>query len=475
MRHLQAGLTKPDQRRIHEAAAFACMHLAAVRRRTGEDYAQHGLEIAVTLQEATDDASLLAVAILHDLPVHAEGARLLRQAPLSEDERKLIRRLHTVRRLHIDERTNDLDTALRAFLADPRVTLLRMAHRCTDVEHLGRFGKQLRRTIARETLHMYTSIAGRLSMHAWRHRMEERCFRMLHPAIAAELELQMDSLAEADAACLRHAKRHLTAALRAARIPAAVETRRKGLYSSYRKMILKERSLHELTDRLAVRIVVRSTDDCYRALGAVHAAMHPMPGKLKDYIGAPKENGYRSIHTVVFPLPGVSEFPVEVQIRTAEMDRECEFGVPAHGSYKVRHYTLDAEDTRANLFRNLAALRMDTRNPREFAESLRTYFSADQLLVFDERGASWYLQKPATAADFACHVSGERAACLHEVHINGRTRPLDTPLKDGDTVMLRFGTHASKRAAVIQACRHAHARDMLRKLTRPAGAAASRR
>lgn len=466
LRRIRAGLSRDDRIKIEKAAAFARAHLATIRRRTGEDYALHGLEIAATLQEATDDPSLLCVAILHDVPVHPEGPSLLRKAPLTEGERTLVRRMHRVRRLHIDERTQDLDTVIQEFVDEPRVTLLRMAHRCTDVDHLDRFERKLRRDIAKETLHMYTSIAGRLSMHAWRHRMEEQCFRALHPAVAATLDRQMAELSQADEACLRHAKRHLHKALVAARIPAILDMRRKGMYSSYRKMVLKERSLPELTDRLALRIVVRTTDDCYRALGTVHSAMRCMPGKLKDYIGAPKENGYRSIHTVVFPLPGVSEFPIEVQIRTEEMHRECEFGVPAHGNYKVKRYTLDAQTTRANLFRNLAALRMDSRTPKEFADSLRKYFDGNQLLIFDERGTSWYLQKPATAADFACHAAGEKAIFLQEALVNGRRRPLNTVLADGDTMMLRFSRTKRAPKEIAAACKHAHAKTMLAELRR---------
>lgn len=446
---------------MQEAARFAVDHLQTLKRRSGDDYAQHGLEVAATLQEATDDVSLLRVAILHDVLVDKNGPALLRSSPLTPDEQRLVRRMHRMRRLHIDEKTRDLDTVIGEFVADPRVTLLRMAHRCTDVEHIDRFSPSLQKSIARETLHMYTSIAGRLSMHAWRHRMEERCFRTLHGAAAERLEEQMRSLSKNDTACLRHATRYLQRALRAAKIPADISTRRKGLYSCYRKMILKERALTELNDRLALRIVVRGNDDCYRALGTVHATLRPMPGKLKDYIGAPKENGYRSIHTVVFPLPGVTEFPLEVQIRTAEMDRECEYGIAAHGGYKSQQYTLDSATTRANLFRNLAALRMENETPAEFSDALRHYFDDKQLLLFDDRGTAWYLHKPATVADFACHAAGPRAARLRQSMINGRPKSPDTPLQDGDTVMLRFGRTAQNIRMLIRCCKHPHAREML--------------
>ena len=204
-------------------------------------------------------------------------------------------------------------------------------------------------------------------------------------------------------------------------------------------MVLKKRDFEALTDRLALRIVVDSLDDCYRTLGIVHGVMHPIPGKLKDYIGAPKENGYQSIHTVVYPLPGVTDFPIEVQIRTKEMHQQCEYGMASHGEYKANTYALHAKQSRVNLFRNLDNLRMETQTPKQFEEALRMYFREDHIAVFDAQSNLNHFKKPVAVIDIACALYPQKYIRLKSVAINGRIRSLHTLLHDGDTIDITFG------------------------------------
>ncbi|TSC57381.1 MAG: GTP pyrophosphokinase [Candidatus Peregrinibacteria bacterium Greene0416_19] len=461
---LSRRLQKGGRLRVEEASRFAAIHLSDLRRRSGESYAEHGTEVAVTLRELADDPSLLAVAILHDLLVHPDGDRLLAGSPLTVEERRLVQRMHPLRRLHIDANTEDLDKFIAALAADDRLLPLRMAHRLNDVRHLGRFAKPLQRRIATETLHMYSSIAGRLGMHAWRHEMEDACFRLLQPRIVRNLEGQLLAHATLDAACLKHARRFLTSRFAEEGIPCRIESRIKGLYAMYRKMVLKNRLFQELTDRLALRVIVDGVGNCYRALGVIHGSFHPIPGKLKDYIGAPKENGYRSIHTVVYPLPGISEQPIEIQIRTGEMHRECEFGVAKHGEYKNYLYALDARPSRVNLFRNLQSLREEVRSPRQFEEALRTYFREDHIAVFDDRNELYHLKRPVSALDFICHVYGRRSGRLRGLRINGRPQPAGTLLRDGDTVEPRFARDVLATRDWLAVCHHSRSRAILRGL-----------
>src|SRR3989344_5910826 len=162
---LYAGFPKKDQSRLAAIAAFSKKHLSALRRRSGESYLVPCSEVAAPLREASDDVELLSVALLHDLPVHPDGKELLIAAPLREKEKELVRQMHTLRRLHIDENTKDLDTVIDAFLEQPELLPLRMAHRVNDMRNLKRFGERLRMEISRESLHMYSAIAGRLGMH----------------------------------------------------------------------------------------------------------------------------------------------------------------------------------------------------------------------------------------------------------------------------------------------------------------------
>lgn len=438
--------------------------LSTVRRRSGESYAEHGCEIAAVLRETLADPSLLCVAILHDVLVHPDGDALLERAPLTPNERQLVRQLHPLRRLHIDANTEDLDRVINAFTEDAHLLTLRMAHRLNDVRHLDRFPAKLRQQIATETLHMYAAIASRLGMHAWRYEMEDTCFRLLQPRLARRLEEKFAACATLDAACLRHAKRFLARKLRGENSEPSIQGRIKQLYSTYRKMTIKRRRFEELTDRLALRVIVPSIKDCYQALGIVHAAFHPIPGKLKDYIGAPKENGYRSIHTVVYPLPGVTEQPMEIQIRTAQMDDDCEHGIAGHGEYKNTLYALRSRTARVDLFRSLQNLRKEARSPQQFETALRTYFSDDHLALFDTKNNLYHLKKPVTALDFICQVYGKRCRYLKTVQINGREWSFDTLLRDGDTVEARFGRVVTLKQEWLNGCRHAGSRQLLRLL-----------
>ncbi|MCA9374570.1 bifunctional (p)ppGpp synthetase/guanosine-3',5'-bis(diphosphate) 3'-pyrophosphohydrolase [Candidatus Peregrinibacteria bacterium] len=418
---------------------YAKKTLSELIRRSGENYFQHGCELAKTVKEVSDDPDLLAVAILHDIQVHPDGNRLLKEAPLTAEQRRIIGGMYRLRRLHIDENTKDLDYVVNTVIKDPRLVVLRMAHRLNDVRHIDRFSGELRERLLKETLHIYTAMAGRLSMRLWRSEMEDVCFRLLYPQPASALEKEMERSRALDEACLNHAKTFLQRKLKEHHVEANVQGRIKGLYSSYRKMLLKQRAFSELTDRLAVRVIVDEPVDCYKILWIVHEAMNPMPGKLKDYIGTPKENGYRSIHTVIYPIPGVTDRPIEIQIRTKDMHRECEFGMAAHSHYKGLNYKLKSKGSRVNLFRNLSVLREGIETPDQFKTVLQKHFFENKMLVFDERSVVYYLKKPSTALDFACAAYGRKVGRLKKIRVNGREQPMGTLLRDGDTVEIQFG------------------------------------
>lgn len=424
---------------VDAAITFAQDHLSSVMRSDGDTYFEHGIEVAHTLEEVSPDGTLFAVAVLHDILVHPNGAALLKMAPISKEDCDLIQRMHGLRHLHIDSQTKDLDHVIDEFSSDPRLLLLRMAHRMNDVRHLNRFTAKRRREIARETLYMYTAISGRLGFQRWRWQMEDICFTELQPKLSQQMRQRFDNVKEIDTACLSHVRTYLTNALKQQGIDATIDERIKGLYSTYRKMTLKKKTFEELTDRLALRILVEKPEDCYRTLGIIHSCMHPIHGKLKDYIGTPKENGYRSIHTVVYPLPGISEMPIEIQIRTHQMHRECEFGIASHEEYKTWVYALSSAASRANLFRNLESLHNVVTSHHSFTKALQRSFNEDTILVFDQNNTVHHLGKQATANDFALQAKESITEDIKGVRINGRWQSLHTPLRDGDTVEIVRG------------------------------------
>ncbi len=458
------GIQSPEVRRIEEAYFFAKKNLKNFPRRTGESYFQHGSEVALTALEVRKDPMYAVVAILHDLLVHPEGKALVDFAPLLGDERFLVEEMHVLRRLHIDASTQDLDKVIAAFATDSRLLVLRMAHRLNDVRHFDRFTGKLKKDVANETLHMYAPIAGRLGFYAWRYEMEDRCFAVLQPKIFKKLQKKFTELKPFDLSCLHQAQKFLLQKFKTAGIDARIDFRIKGFFSTYRKMVLKHRKFEELTDRLALRIIVPDIDDCYKALGIVHRMMHPVPGKLKDYIGAPKENGYRSIHTAVYPLPGVTTQPMEIQIRTESMHKECEFGESAHGDYKHLRYRLSVKTSRVDIFRNLETLRLEAGSPKQFEQALCTYFRHDHLVIFDEKNNIFHIKKPVTVMDFLCFTVPERCKFLKEVKVNGKIDEFDRLLHDGDVVEARFGRAVSVKNDWIHSCQQRHSKLFLKKV-----------
>ncbi len=451
---------------LQTVRAYADRFLKTIHRGSGETYAQHGKEVSQVLEEMTDDASILSIATLHDILVHPDGPALLADSPLNADEQSIVERMHTLRRLHIDENTDDLDLVIGSFVEDPRLMILRMAHRLNDIRHLSRFQKKRRRELARETLHMYSAISGRLGFHRWRWQMEDICFFELQPKIAKQMQKEFDACKKTDHTCLKHTTAFLLSKLQENGIDAVMDQRIKGFYSTYRKMVTKNRSFSELTDRLALRILVPDTESCYKTLGVVHSCMHAIPGKIKDYIGTPKENGYRSLHTVVYPLPGVSVLPIEIQIRTQAMHDECEYGIASHTEYKDLTYALTCRPARANLFRNLEALQTFNHTPEQFEKALRTSFRDDDIVLFDPDNNLYHLHPPATALDFACASLHLNPLSVIGVRINGRKQALSEKLRDGDTVEIVTGKTPLAREEYIRASQQKLTRKMVEEATK---------
>jgi guanosine-3',5'-bis(diphosphate) 3'-pyrophosphohydrolase len=438
LKKLVEGFDDTWSEEIGRVYSFSSKYLTKIQRASGESYFQHGIEVALTLKEIIPDPRLVIVAILHDLPVHPQGEKLLLKALLSNFQRKLILDMFQLRHLHIDAEMRDLDLALRSFTKDTRILLLRMAHRLNDMRHIDHFSEDRQQRLASETLHMYTAIASQLGINAVRTELEDRCFLYLFPEIAQKMKKQFQQLESVDKVCLSRMRDFICQKLGEYNIENRVQFRIKGLYSTYRKMLLKNLVLSEVMDRLALRIIVENEEDCYRVLWLVHKYMHPVPEKLTDYIGMPKDNGYRSIHTVIYPFVGVTEVPMEIQIRTHEMEKECEFGQAAHGDYKKIRYALTSMTSRVNLFRNLSVKRDVMNNPDDFEKIFRDYFNERKTMIFDEMGKPYYIDKSFTVLDFVCLQYGEKVIQLKTARVNGRIQHFSTFLRNGDIVHIRF-------------------------------------
>lgn len=271
-------------------------------------------------------------------------------------------------------RKQDLQAWLGSIAGDARVVTLRAAFRLIELEDRAHVQPQPpdtdSRLLAQETLDLYVPLANRLGMKNLCRQLEDVCFRLLEPTIYAEIARAVEPVQAEDEACLELLKKGVQRLLDQNGISATVHSRRKGLYSLYRKMRRRGLALHQVMDKLGLRIIVPSVEACYTTLDLLHRHFRPVPGTLDDYIACPKANGYQSLHTCIYPVPDVSLKPVEFQIRTLAMHREAEFGAAAHWLYKSESEALQASEQQAEWLRGLLAQREQATTHAEFIEQL---------------------------------------------------------------------------------------------------------
>lgn len=452
---------------VKNALDYSKRFLTSVARRREENYAQHGIRVFKTLKEISNDPSLYSICFLHDLLVHPNGQKLLKKAPLTNLEKNIVKKLYHLRNLSIDSNIKDLNRAISYFSTDYRILLIRMAHRLSDIRRIESFeNKKISKKNARETLHMYSPLAGRLGLHKWHHEMEDICFKYLFPKIARKLEKKFAFYKKSDKECLHHTGEFIKHELTKNNIECRLEYRIKTIYSTYKKMVSKNRKFEEITDRLAIRIITKTKDECYLSLGVIHSIMHPIPGRLKDYIGAPKENGYQSIHTVVFPLPKMANRPIEIQIRSDEIHEKCELGIASHFYYKKNSYYMRYDTkTKASLLKSLEIIKHEAAGIKKFSHILQHYFDSNQVIVYDSRNKIYHLNKPASILDFVCIYYKKRVKYLKSVKINGIISSFDTILEDGDVIEVQFQKKKSFSKNWVKMCHHKRARNLLSEIS----------
>ena len=336
--------------------------------------------------------------------------------------------------------------SLDAISDDLRAVVLSLGLRLAELERLAALNGanyqdielHANKKLAQETLRLYVPLADRLGMGDMRIRLEDAGFHVLDPETYRELAQRLSPVQAADNVCLELLKGGVQRLLAEHGIQAQVAGRTKGLYSVYRKMTRLQCPPEEVLDRVGLRIIVPSVEECYATLGLLHTHFRPIPGTFDDYIALPKGNGYRSLHTCVYPVPDISHKPVEFQIRTAEMHREAEFGVAAHWRYKSAEEAQAVGDRQLRWLRRLLARRKQAATPDEFIAHLHRQIFDDRLVVFDEGADGRPVRLPAgaTVQDFLDHLApnGQEVSVL----VNGTPRPADYPLQDGDYLRLEY-------------------------------------
>jgi len=413
-------------------------------RRSGEHYVSHPLAVAEILRAMHMDHQSLVAAMLHDVIEDTGITKNDIEGQFGETVANLVDGVSKLNKIEFSTRAEaqaeNFQKMALAMAKDIRVILVKMADRMHNMRTLDVMSPEQQKRIARETLEIYAPIANRLGMHNIRMEFEERGFKALYPLRAPRIDAAVKSVSGYRKELVSQVQTALEACLTREGLPGRVLGREKHLYSIYRKMKEKRLSFREITDVFAFRIITDEVDTCYRVLGAVHSLYKPVPGKFKDYIAIPKVNGYQSLHTTLFGMHGV---PIEIQIRTEEMDKMAGNGIAAHWLYKSSDDTPNQSHIRARQWvQDLLEMQKHAGNSLEFIEHVKTDLFPDEIYVFTPKGAILELPEGSTPVDFAYAVHTDVGNSCVACRINRRLAPLSQLLQSGQTIeIIASGNH----------------------------------
>jgi RelA/SpoT family (p)ppGpp synthetase len=405
-------------------------------RRTGQPYVTHPLAVAGILAEMRMDHQSLIAAMLHDViedtGIAKESLAAQFGAPVAElvDGVSKLSQFETASRA--EAQAENFQKMALAMARDIRVILVKLADRLHNMRTLDVLKPEKRKRIAHETLEIYAPIALRLGMNSMRVEFEDLGFSALYPMRARRIQAAVRKARGNRRELISQVQRKIEDCLAADDIPARIAGREKHLYSIYRKMRLKGKSFSEIMDVFAFRIIVDSVDSCYRTLGAMHNLYKPVPGHFKDYIAIPKTNGYQSLHTVLFGMHGV---PIEIQIRTREMEEMANNGIAAHWLYKTGTSAATGGHSRARQWvQGLLEMQQRAGSSLEFIENMKIDLFPDEVYVFTPKGDILSLPNGATAVDFAYAVHTDIGNSCVACRIDRNLAPLSAALQSGQSV-----------------------------------------
>ncbi len=429
-------MQSPDLGLIQRAYIFSAKAHEGQVRLSGEPYLMHPLNVALILAEMRMDEASIAAGLLHDTveDTHASVDEI--EELFGEDVADIVDGVTKISLMQFDSKEaakgENIRKMILAMAEDIRVLIVKLADRLHNLRTLDFQPSHKQRTIARETLDIYSPLANRLGLHTVKLELEDYCLKYLKPDIYEQIKAGVNRRFSSSQQYIDDVIARLEKLLAKNKISGRIFGRAKHVHSIYNKMIRQELTLDQMHDLIAFRVLVPSVKDCYAVLGLVHAEWKPAPGRFKDYISIPKANMYQSLHTTVIGPEGER---IEIQIRTEEMHKIAEYGVAAHWQYKEGKKDGHSRDAqRFTWLRQILDWQRELKDPREFMASLRFDLFSDEVYVFTPRGDVKELPDGATPVDFAYTIHTEVGNHCSGAKINGKLAPLHTVLKNGDTV-----------------------------------------
>ena len=427
----------PDQiSEVYRAYLFGAEAHEGQMRQSGEPYIYHPIAVAKTLAEMRMDHHSLVAAILHDVIEDTATAKEQLEREFGAEVAELVDGVSKLTHLHFESKAEaqaeNFRKMMLAMVRDVRVMMVKLADRLHNMRTVGALRPDKRRRIARETLEIYAPIAQRLGMNAMRRELELLGFRAYWPQRYATLERAVQRARGHRKEVLQRIEASVVNRMEEAGVVARIIGREKNLYSIYKKMREKGLSFADVFDVYAIRIIVENVDTCYRCLGIMHNLYKPVPGRFKDYIAIPKANGYQSLHTTLFGPHGI---PLEIQIRTEEMDHVAESGIAAHWLYKSgdRH-SATAQARAREWMKTVLEMQQSAGDSIEFLENIKVDLFPDEVYVFTPKGDIMELPRGATPVDFAYAVHSDVGNSCVAAKIDRQLAPLSTQLESGQAV-----------------------------------------
>lgn len=424
-----------EQEVLSKAFYYAKKAHEGQKRASGEEYFTHPVAVAQILIDLGMDFHSVAASFLHDVIEDTPVSEGDIKEEFGEEILELVLGVTKLDKIEFksqeEEQAENFKKIFVSMAKDIRVIIIKLADRLHNMRSLNFLSHERQLRMARETLDIYAPLAGRLGISQIKCELEDLCLKYLDPDAYEFLSVNINSEISERQEFVNYAVNEIKKILAESEIEGEVFGRTKHFYSIYKKMKRQNKTLDQIYDLTAVRIIVDTIDQCYELLGKIHKQWKPIPGRIKDYIAMPKENMYQSLHTTVVTDIGKI---FEIQIRTKEMNRTAEYGIAAHWKYKENKENTDAFDKRLSWIREVMEWQGGLNNSTEFLESLKGDVYNSEVLVFTPKGEVISLVKDATPIDYAYRIHTEVGNKCVGAKVNGKIVPLNTTLHVGDVV-----------------------------------------
>ena len=432
-------------------------------RSSGDPYVSHPIAVAKILADFKMDEDCLTAAILHDVIEDSGIPKSYLKNEFNIDVANLVDGVSKLDKISLaskqEEQAENFQKMLLAMSKDIRVIVLKLADRLHNMRTLKFLDEEKQKRIAVETLEIYAPIAHRLGMHQFYRELEDLAFEVVHPFRNKVLQSAISKNTKGRKKILKKIESSIKEKLDEYELNSQVTGRRKHLYGIFKKMKAQSKSLDQVLDVYAFKITTNSVMDCYKALGILHNSFKPIEGRFKDYIAIPKSNSYQSIHTGIITFDGL---PIEVQIRTNDMDELAEYGVAAHWIYKTGSKENPAQVRAKRWVNTLMEVRKNVEDPQDFIEIVKTGLVPNEIYVFTPKGDIIELPKGSTPIDFAFAVHSDIGIRCRGCRINKNLAPINVPLESGQTISIITDKIPQANPSWLDVVRTSRARSSIR-------------